>query len=247
MSASQPSGEPLFASAVLLAGGSGARMQGSVADKILLTLAGQPAILHSVRAFLQSGAVQALVFVYRDDDQRAAIEELLPPTDVSIHWARGGEQRYHSVWSGLQAAPDDTEIVLIHDCARPCVTPEAIRESVEAARRSGAACLAQAVVDTIKQVEPTSGGYRLQTLDRSRLWAMGTPQSFRFALIRDAYEETIAAGRPITDDLAAIEGRDISVVFVDNRRPNPKLTTPADVAYIEAILASGPPETDASP
>jgi len=238
-----------IATAILLAGGSGNRMQGKLEDKTLAPLAGKPVIAHSIEAFVSSGQVQNLVIVTRDADQQAAIQTSIPQAS-SFKFAKSGAHRQDSVWSGLQACPPETDIVLIHDCARPCVTPEAIRESIAQAAEVGAACLARPVVDTLKSASPTyphspttpsarslqPSTYLPTTVDRSKLWAMETPQTFQYPIIRDAYRNIIEAGTPITDDLSAIEDIDQPVAFIDNTRPNPKLTTPADLPYLEYLL-----------
>ncbi|MDQ8203015.1 2-C-methyl-D-erythritol 4-phosphate cytidylyltransferase [Pelagicoccus sp. SDUM812003] len=240
---STPPTPSLRSAAILLAGGSGNRMRGAVADKILACLAGKPVIAHSIAAFVASGAVQRLVVVCRDHEQETLIKPLIPPT-LSSSFTRGGAERKDSVWAGLQACPPATEIVLIHDCARPCVTPQAIRVSIAAAAETGAACLARPVTDTLKSVSSSSSSpssqqtaYQLATVDRSKLWAMETPQTFRRALILEAYQRIVAENRPITDDLSAIESLGQPVVFIDNQRPNPKLTTPADLPYLEFLLS----------
>ena len=222
--------------AILLAGGAGQRMQGAVQDKILVRLARKPLILHSIEAFLASAAIDTFVIVCRDSEQQAAIEAILPDSDLAVVWAQGGKQRQDSVWAGLQATPSDTEIVLVHDCARPCITPSSIRESIAAAVTVGAACLARQVTDTIKNARPANAGFKLSTVDRSTLWAVETPQTFRFPLILDAYERVIRTGARITDDLSAIESQDQAVAFIEPDRPNPKLTTAADLPYLEFLL-----------
>lgn len=227
--------------AILLAGGSGNRMRGSVQDKILAPLAGKPVILHSIEAFVSSGQVQQLVIVTRDAAQQAAIEAALPElnspiTAPAIRFTPGGAERQDSVWAGLQACPPDTQIVLIHDCARPCIAASAIEESIAAAARVGAACLARPVTDTIKSADSYEGAYLPTTVDRSKLWAMETPQTFQYPIIHDAYRTVIEKGIPITDDLSAIEDIDQAVAFVQNPRPNLKLTTAQDLALIEYLL-----------
>lgn len=224
--------------AILLAGGSGNRMQGSVDDKILAPLAGRPIIAHSIAAFLKCGNINSLVFVCRDDTQQSAIKALLPAeANVSTKFTQGGTERKDSVWAGLQACPPNTEIVLIHDCARPCISPEAIEESITQASEVGAACLARPVTDTIKSADPYDGAFLPTTVERSKLWAMETPQSFRYEVIQPAYQAIIEKGLPITDDLSAIEDIDQPVAFIQNRGPNPKLTTPADLPYLEFLLS----------
>lgn len=214
-------------------------MQGQVEDKILADLAGKPVIAHSIATFVSSAVVQHFVIVCRDDQQQSAIEALLPPFNFqssAFKFTRGGAQRQDSVWAGLQAAPSDTEIALIHDCARPCITLEAIRESINQASEVGAACLARPVTDTIKSADTYDGAYLPTTVDRAKLWAMETPQTFQFPIIYHAYKNIIESGTPITDDLSAIEDIDQAVAFIDNTRPNPKLTTPSDLPYLAYLL-----------
>lgn len=216
-------------------------MQGCVEDKILAELAGKPVIAHSIEAFVSSGQVQHFVIVCRNDEQQNAISEILSASfsiePIAISFTRGGDERRDSVWAGLQAAPKDTDIALIHDCARPGVTAEAIVESISQAAKIGAACLAHRVTDTIKSADSYDGAYLPTTVERHKLWAMETPQTFRFAIIRDAYKNVIESGAPITDDLSAIEDIDQPVAFIDNTRPNPKLTTAHDLAYFEYLLS----------
>lgn len=234
------SGSPANAAAILLAGGSSRRMQGATEDKTLAFVGGKPLLAHSIEAFARSGAVDTLVIVHRDAAQRAAIEPLVEGAAMRALFAPGGRERQDSVWAGLRALPDETEIVLIHDGARPLIAPEAIVQVAEAARSRGAACLARPISDTIKCARPSGGALIPTTLDRSLLWAMETPQAFRFPIIRDAYRRVIEQGRSITDDLSAIEPDQTPVVFVQNPGPNPKLTTAADLAYIEFLLSRAP-------
>ena len=130
------------ACAILLAAGSGSRMQGSVDDKILHNIADKPVWRHSFNAFETADCIDSFVIVHRDAAQKEAIASELPEA-AHILFTLGGKERQDSVWAGLQAAPADTEIVLIHDCARPLIEPSAIQESIEAAKKTGAASLAR--------------------------------------------------------------------------------------------------------
>ena len=123
-------------------------MRGQVADKTLATVAGKPLVRHSIDAFLASGAVQTLVFVYRDDAQKKLLQSQTFDLTIQTLWALGGAERQDSVLAGLRALPEETDLVLIHDCARPCVTPEAIRESALQAAAIGAACLITSIIGT---------------------------------------------------------------------------------------------------
>lgn len=228
-----------FAAAILLAGGSGMRMADATTDKVLLPIHGKPTLQYSIEAFAESEAVDSLVIVYRDDEQRQAIEAFLPSEKFStISWAQGGAERQNSVWAGLSSVPADSEVAVIHDGARPLVTSATIDAVAQAAKTHKAACVAKRTTDTIKQATPSNDGYILQTLDRSSLWSMETPQAFKFSLIEAAYKTIVANGQSITDDLSAIEIDEVPVILIENDRPNPKLTTPQDIAYIEFLLQS---------
>lgn len=228
--------------AILLAGGSGSRMRGVVQDKILEPILGVPGLVYSVRAFLASGVVDRFVIVRRDDAQRDAILAALAEhghRNPDIVWATGGAERRDSVLSGLEAAQAGTELAFIHDSARPLIRPESLRELADAARRDGAAVLAHKVKDTIKQVRKgTVAGAPVdqRDLDRSTLWAMETPQVFRHTLILDAYRRVIADGATITDDVAAATHAGHRVTLVENLFPNPKITEPSDLAWVEFLL-----------
>ncbi|MCH6257803.1 2-C-methyl-D-erythritol 4-phosphate cytidylyltransferase [Puniceicoccaceae bacterium K14] len=229
----------LKVTAILLAGGSGNRMQGATSDKILMPLQGKSIFQYSFDAFQASQAVSHYVIVYRDQPQREQLSGLIPPDSTEVSWTLGGKERHNSVHNGLKACPSDTDVVLIHDCARPLVTPSAIESVTQSASTHGSACIAKKVTDTIKQISPSPGAtntYRLQGLDRSKLWAMETPQAFRYELIASAYESVSRRGQHITDDLSAIEGDQIATQLIENGRPNIKLTTPEDIHFLDFIL-----------
>jgi 2-C-methyl-D-erythritol 4-phosphate cytidylyltransferase len=126
-------------------------------------------------------------------------------------------------------------VVAIQDAARPCTSRELILATVEAASQTGAAVAAQPVTDTIK--ESGDGKVIERTLDRSRLWSVQTPQTFRVEIIRRALAEVRAKKLLVTDDTAACELIGQPVRLVVSNEPNPKVTTPADVPYVEALVA----------
>jgi 2-C-methyl-D-erythritol 4-phosphate cytidylyltransferase len=134
----------------------------------------------------------------------------------------------------LEALSPQTEIVAIQDAARPCTSPALIAATVAAAREIGAAVAAQAVTDTIK--ESRDGKLIERTLDRSRLWAVQTPQTFRVETIRRALSEVRRRSLLVTDDTAACELIGQPVQLVLSTQPNPKVTCPEDLPYVEALL-----------
>ena len=226
--------------AILLAAGQGRRMGAAVADKILAPLAGRPVFAHSAAAFVASGVADFYVIVCRDTRQSLELSCYAPTPALFV---KGGRERQDSVANALAALPDDIQHVFIHDCARPLIRPEQLSALLRLARRDHAAVLAHRVVDTIKQVSarpslPSRGPARTRTttLDRTRLWAMETPQVFARDLIVRAYARVQRRRWRITDDVQAVERLGACVSLLENSQPNPKLTTPADLAHLEFLL-----------
>jgi 2-C-methyl-D-erythritol 4-phosphate cytidylyltransferase len=220
--------------AILLAAGSGRRMAGTVTDKVLAPLAGRPVFAHSAAAFITSGIADYYVVVYRDQRQMMALSAYAPTPSVLV---RGGRERQDSVMHALAALPGDIAHVFIHDCARPLIRPEQLVALHKIVRRERAVVLAHRVTDTIKEHR---GEGRLRTLERSHLWAMETPQVFARELIDRAYARVAAKQIRVTDDAAAVEQLGQPIALLENPHPNPKLTTPADLAYLEFLLISSP-------
>jgi len=216
--------------AILLAAGNSRRMLGQVADKVLAPLGDRPVFAHSVAAFLESGVADFYAIVYRDQRQMTELSAFAPTPSVFV---RGGRERQDSVANALEALPSDITHVFIHDCARPFIQADQLVALLKIVQKEHAAALAHRVTDTIKQ---HSGEGRLKTLDRAKLWAMETPQAFTRELITQAYARVIDRELSITDDVAAVELLKHSVALLENDRPNPKLTTPADLAYMEFLL-----------
>lgn len=216
---------------ILLAAGSGRRMQGAVADKILAPLADRPVFAHSVAAFLESGVADFYVIVARDQAQSIALSAY---AHTPAQFVIGGKERQDSVQNALAVLPADIAYVFIHDCARPLVRAEQLVALHKIVRKEDAVVLAHRVTDTIKKHADTG---LLKTLDRDRLWAMETPQVFARELITEAYAKVAAKERRITDDASAVELLKHPVALLENTHSNPKLTTPADLAYAEFLLA----------
>jgi 2-C-methyl-D-erythritol 4-phosphate cytidylyltransferase len=221
-------------SAIIVAAGKGTRMGPNV-DKLFLDLNGCPVVAHTWRRFDESRDISEIIMVVRDGMQDAF-------SDLARKYAfnkkfqvvTGGKERQDSVWNGLEALSPDARIVAIQDAARPCTSDALIRATIEAARESGAAVAAQPVTDTIK--ESSDGTFIQRTVDRSRLWSVQTPQTFQVEIIRRALSEVRRQGRPVTDDTAACEliGQPIKLVYLPE--PNPKITRPEDLAYVESLL-----------
>ena len=210
-------------------------MAGAVADKVLAPLGGRPVFAYSAAAFMRSMIADYYVVVYRDQKQMIELSAYAPTPSVLIP---GGTERQDSVTNALAALPADIEHVFIHDCARPLIRPEQLVALHKIVRREHAVVLAHRVTDTIKKHR---AGGRLRTLNRERLWAMETPQVFSRDLIERAYARVAKKKLRITDDAQAVEQLDHPIALLENTQPNPKLTTPADLAYLEFLLARPEP------
>jgi len=221
-------------SAILVAAGKGARM-GAGVDKLFLEVAGRPVVAHTWRRFDEAPCIGEIILVVRRGRQNtlaklAAEYHFQKPFRVVV----GGAERQDSVWNGLKALSAASEIVAIHDAARPCTSGELIAATVRAAEENGAAVAAQPVTDTIK--ESADGRFIQRTLDRSQLWSVQTPQTFRVEVIRRALTEVRHRGLIFTDDTAACELIGQPVRLVSSVAPNPKVTVPGDLPFVETLL-----------
>jgi 2-C-methyl-D-erythritol 4-phosphate cytidylyltransferase len=224
-------------SAILVAAGKGTRM-GPGTDKLFLELNGQPIVVHTWRRFDQAACIDEIVLVVRDGMQ-AAFTALAEKYQLrkKFRLAAGGKERQDSVWNGLEALSPTAEIVAIQDAARPCTSHELVAATVLAAKETGAAVAAQPVTDTIK--ESGDGKMIERTLDRTRLWAVQTPQTFRVEIIRRALAAVRQGSLLVTDDTAACELIGQPVRLVVSTHPNPKVTRPEDLPCVEALLSRG--------
>jgi 2-C-methyl-D-erythritol 4-phosphate cytidylyltransferase len=220
--------------AVIVAAGQGTRMGPNV-DKLFLNLNGLPVVTHTWGRFERADAIEHIVLVVREGMQ-PAFNELAEQLKFRkpFRLVPGGKERQDSVWNGLEALPECAEIVAIQDAARPCTTPALISATIEAARETGAAVAAQPLIDTVK--ESGDGKLIQKTLDRSKLWAVQTPQTFRVEVIRRALAEVRQRGLVVTDDTAACELIGQPVRLVIRPEPNPKVTRAEDLPYIEFLL-----------
>jgi 2-C-methyl-D-erythritol 4-phosphate cytidylyltransferase len=222
--------------AVIVAAGKGIRMGPNV-DKLFLEVAGRPVVAHTWRRFEDAPCIDEIIVVVRDGMQ-SAFEALArqygfkKPHRLVV----GGRERQDSVSNGLAALSDSVQVVAIQDGARPCTSGALIEATVAAGREVGAAVAAVPVSDTIK--ESADGQLVARTVDRSKLWAVQTPQTFRLEVIRKALAEVQKRGLHLTDDTAACEiiGQPVRLVLTTS--PNPKVTVPSDLPWVELLLRS---------
>ena len=223
-------------SAILVAAGQGTRMGPNI-DKLFLEVAGLPVIAHTWQRFDAADGIDEIILVVR-----AGMESAFQELAARFHprkpfrFAPGGRERQDSVWHGLEAVSPQCELVAIQDGARPCTAPSVIAATLAAAHATGAAVAAQRVTDTIKQSD--DGRAITRHLERARLWSVQTPQTFRLEVIRRALAAVRERGLQMTDDTAACEWIGQPVQLIESVGPNPKVTLPADLPYIELLLRS---------
>jgi 2-C-methyl-D-erythritol 4-phosphate cytidylyltransferase len=222
-------------SAILLAAGRSRRLG---FDKILTPLAGKPVLWYALEALKGSPRILEVILVTRED--------ILPQVrdiaatangDNPVKFVIGGGERQDSVFNGLQQISPLAAEVLIHDAARPLLDEQVIGDTLRVAREKGAAVTAHHANDTLK--EATAEQEVTVTLDRSKIWAMGTPQIFRRDLIISAYAKVQAEKLAITDDASAVELLGHPVYLVENPRLNLKITRQADWELLELWLRRG--------
>ena len=217
---------------ILLSGGSGTRM-GSETNKTLLPLMGECALCRSLRTLRRHS--DGIVVVLRPEDE-AAVQSLLLQSGLSADaFAHGGQDRQASVQNGLQALPEDCDIVLVHDGARPLVDDQTVENVIESVRKYGSGIASTPVTDTIKQVSPD---WVVQsTPDRSALRAVQTPQGFRRDLLERAHREI---RERCTDDAALAEKLGVDIHLTEGNPRNIKLTTPEDLKMAQFYLSGMP-------
>jgi 2-C-methyl-D-erythritol 4-phosphate cytidylyltransferase len=223
--------------AVIAAAGSSRRMGGL--DKLQAPLGERPLLAYPLLAFDSSPLVDAAVLVVAPHSLEWA-QGLLRALGLRKPWrlCEGGQRRQDSVRLGLEAlGPCDW--ALVHDGARPLVTPRLIQDALAAAQATGAAVPALPLTDTVKEV---AGERVLGTLDRSRLRAVQTPQAFRYDLLLAAHRR---ARGEATDDAALVEALGVPVQLFPGSPHNLKVTTPADLELARALVASGVWQHDA--
>lgn len=220
--------------AIIVAAGRGSRM-GLGYNKVFADLHGRPVLDHTINAFARSGLVGTLILAINPDDEEKAASLCMPyKDDLKIIIAHGGAERQDSVYNGLRALPEDAEIVLIHDGARPFIDRRIIEDSVSNALIYGAACAGVPAKDTIKIVDDSKT--IVSTPERSTIWQAQTPQSFKKDIIISAYEYACKNGIRGTDDASIAEKAGFKVVMFEGSYRNIKLTSPEDFRIAEHLV-----------
>lgn len=223
--------------AIIPAAGAGNRLR-SVIDhpKQFLHVAGKPILAHTLLVFEELSIIDEIVVVAPANALHQVEDEVVSPFSISkVHKViAGGNTRQDSVEKGIDAVRAyPPEIVVVHDGVRPFVTRDMIRESVDSAREFGGCVVGIPAVDTIKTVRER----RIEaTIDRSVLWYAQTPQTFRYELIREAYEKANRDKFVGTDEAMLLEHLGVKVSMVEGSLLNFKITTPEHLVFAEALF-----------
>jgi 2-C-methyl-D-erythritol 4-phosphate cytidylyltransferase len=215
---------------IVPAAGRGERL-GAGHPKALRPLAGEPLLVHAVRAAVASGTVDTVV-VAAPADRIDEVRSLLTGEVGRLAVVAGGESRRTSVAAALRSMPDDVDVVLVHDAAR-CLTPAPVFAAVMAAISAGAEAAIPTVLiaDTVKRV---SGEIVIDTPDRAALRVVQTPQGFRRTTLERAHA---AVGGDLTDDAAMVERLGVPVRIVPGHPEAFKITNPLDLTVAEVVLS----------
>ncbi|MDR6944503.1 2-C-methyl-D-erythritol 4-phosphate cytidylyltransferase [Mucilaginibacter pocheonensis] len=216
--------------AIIVAGGSGARMQSAVPKQFLL-LNGLPVLMYTIQAFRQSSVMPDIVLVlpasYHNYWQQLCTDHGFNIPHLLV---AGGETRFHSVKNGLDQIPDNNSLIAVHDAVRPLTSQHIIETSYHHAEKHGNAVTAVKSRDSVRQlINHTS-----VSLLRDQVYLVQTPQTFKASLLRKAYEQPYNA--KFTDDASVVEQYGIEIHLTEGDHQNIKITFPEDIAIAELLL-----------
>jgi 2-C-methyl-D-erythritol 4-phosphate cytidylyltransferase len=215
--------------AIIVAAGTGSRFK-SDTPKQFLEINGKAVIVHTLERFQAAPSVDSIVLVLSEDQASSFVAEAVSKLEKVIS---GGPTRAQSVLNGLNAINADTEIVAVHDGARPLVTVEEIEATIAKAKEAGAACLTAPVTDTIKSIR---GGEIAATLDREKLRRALTPQAFKIKVLKSAFEG-VELNDSVTDECYLVEKLGHPIAIVEGSPRNFKITHSEDLILATALLA----------
>jgi len=214
--------------AIIVAAGSGSRFN-SDTPKQFLEIAGKPIIEYAIRRFVDAPSISEIVLVLGSDRIDGFDRSRFAKVTTVV---AGGPTRAESVAKGIAATSDDTELIAVHDGARPLVSVDEIERTIAVAKKTGAACLVTPVTDTIKSIRDNE---IVATLDRTKLRRALTPQVFRRDLLLKAFEG-VSFDDSITDECYLVEKLGHPITIVEGSPRNIKITHQEDLALAEALL-----------
>lgn len=208
---------------------------GNALDKAFLSLGSKPVLMHSLLVFEKCVDIDEVILLVRKERIESAryAVQMFGCSKVRKILA-GGNQRQVSVANGLGEVGKDVDIVSVHDGARPCVTPELISATIKSAKQYGSGVAAVKITDTVKEERRKMTIAR--TVDRTKLWCVQTPQSFKRELLVKAFAVVKRKKLKITDEASAVELICNNVKLVDSTASNIKITTPNDLVLAAALM-----------
>ncbi|MDP4180158.1 MAG: 2-C-methyl-D-erythritol 4-phosphate cytidylyltransferase [Bacillota bacterium] len=223
-----------FVSAVIVAAGSGTRMKMDK-NKMYLEICGEPVLARTLQVFQDCELINEIILVTNSSDIFFCKQHIIDRYgfDKVGKIVAGGKERQNSVFNGLCELNENTGIALIHDGARPFVDEEILKNSINAAREYGSTGVAVPVKDTIKITDEEA--FVKDTPDRRTLWAIQTPQAFKYELIYNAHKKALEEGFIGTDDAVLVERMGYRMKLIMGSYFNIKITTREDLAFAEAI------------
>jgi 2-C-methyl-D-erythritol 4-phosphate cytidylyltransferase len=224
-------------SAIIVAAGQGARMQGQQ-RKQYLSLAGIPILTRTLAIFDKCDLIEQIILVIPQEDFNFCQKSIVEPAGLTrkIIQVPGGERRQESVFNGLKKVDPDCSIVIIHDGVRPFVRNEQLIECIDGARETGACIVGVPAYETLKQVDASD--HIIRTLKRDNVWLAQTPQAFRHDLIRKAHDHARMEGYFATDDACLVERLGATVKIIPGSRNNIKITIKEDLEMAQSIMSN---------
>lgn len=222
-------------SAIILAGGKGKRM-GSAISKQFIDIKGRPIIYYTLKKFSENKKIDNIIVVLPEDEVKYFKENILKKYELRINKiVIGGKERQDSVYNALKSLKNSsTDIVLIHDGARPFISERIINEGIKFAEIYGAAAPGVMPKDTIKVKNEKN--FSVDTPNRANLVSIQTPQVFKFDEILECHEKIRYNGEKVTDDTMVVEKYGYSVYLYDGEYTNIKVTTPEDLILAERLI-----------
>lgn len=221
--------------AIITAAGQGKRMAANI-NKQYLKLLDKPVLAYTLEVFENHPYIESVIVVAKEEEIQICIDQIIKPYHFQkvTKVVAGGKERQDSVWEGIKVLPAECELVVVHDGARPLITPEIITNTYGVAIKEGAAIAAVPVKDTIKRVSFENDVQ--ETIPREELWSIQTPQIFKKELLVAAYEWAYKQGFYGTDDASLVEllGKKVKVVM--GSYDNIKITTPEDLVIGSSVL-----------
>jgi 2-C-methyl-D-erythritol 4-phosphate cytidylyltransferase len=220
--------------AIIVAAGKGERIGGNI-PKQFIEIKKKPVLAYTIEKFEKCELVNEIVLVVPEDYMSFCSYNVIDVYDFRKvkRILSGGKERQDSVYKGLSALSENTDMVVIHDGVRPFISTQKIKESIELCEKQKAVILALPVNETVKRVEDE---YVVTTLNREKLWIAQTPQVFEYKLILDAYKKAIDDGFVGTDDSSLVERLGFKVKVLQGEYENIKITTAEDLVLAGRMI-----------